>query len=59
MIAISAPTSGTIDYSFDARGGLVKVRPGGSVNNNFTVYYAYDKADNRTNVNLASPAAPP
>ena len=39
----------TITYRYDARGRLVKVERSGSVNNNVTVNYSYDKADNRTN----------
>ncbi|HST36573.1 MAG TPA: hypothetical protein VLK25_08095 [Allosphingosinicella sp.] len=49
----------TITYTYDARGRLVRVVRGGSVNNNVSANYAYDKADNRTNVNVVSPNAPP
>jgi YD repeat-containing protein len=57
--AASAVASETITYSYDARGRLVKVQRSGSVNNNVTANYSYDKADNRTNVNVASPNPPP
>jgi YD repeat-containing protein len=57
--AASAMASETINYSYDARGRLVKVERSGSVNNNVTANYTYDKADNRTNVNVASPNSPP
>ena len=49
----------TINYSYDARGRLVKVQRSGSVNNNVTANYSYDKADNRTNVNVVSPNPAP
>ncbi|MEA3028897.1 MAG: hypothetical protein QOG13_222 [Sphingomonadales bacterium] len=51
----SAVASETINYKYDARGRLVKVQRSGSVNNNVTANYSYDKGDNRTNVNVASP----
>ncbi len=38
----------TIAYSYDAKGRLVKVVRTGTVNNNVTVDYEHDKADNRT-----------
>jgi hypothetical protein len=58
-MAASAVASETITYSYDARGRLVKVQRSGSVNNNVTANYSYDKADNRTNVNVTSPNPPP
>jgi hypothetical protein len=57
--AAAAIASETINYSYDARGRLVKVQRSGSVNNNVTANYTYDKADNRTNVNVASPNPAP
>ena len=51
----------TITYTYDARGRLVKVVHTGTVNNNNQACYKYDKADNRTNVqvNVGSlPACP-
>ena len=47
-LAATAMASETINYSYDARGRLVQVRHSGSVNNNITSNYQYDKADNRT-----------
>lgn len=47
--------SETVTYSYDARGRLVKVERSGSVNNNVSTEYKYDKGDNRTNVNVVSP----
>ena len=58
-IAAAAVASETITYTYDARGRLVKVERSGTVNNNVSASYTYDKADNRTNVNVVSPNAPP
>jgi YD repeat-containing protein len=58
-IAAAAAASETITYSYDARGRLVKVVRTGSVNNNVSASYSYDKADNRANVNVVSPNSPP
>jgi YD repeat-containing protein len=55
LVAAAATASETISYSYDARGRLVKVERSGSVNNNVSASYGYDKADNRTNVNVVSP----
>jgi YD repeat-containing protein len=57
--AVAATASETINYTYDARGRLVQVKHSGSVNNNVTANYQYDKADNRTNVNVTSPNPPP
>ena len=52
MIAVATPISAseTITYSYDAKGRLTKVVRTGTVNNNVQAQYAYDKADNRSNV---------
>jgi YD repeat-containing protein len=50
-----AMASETVTYTYDARGRLVKVVRSGSVNNNVSAEYKYDKGDNRTNVNVISP----
>jgi len=42
-----AAAAETLSFSYDARGRLVKVQRAGSVNNNVTTNYSYDKADNR------------
>jgi len=55
LTAVAATASETITYSYDARGRLVQVKHSGTVNNNVTANYQYDKADNRTNVNVTSP----
>lgn len=52
---MSANASETVNYTYDARGRLVKVERSGTVNNNVKAQYQYDKADNRTNVNVVSP----
>lgn len=54
-VAAAAAATETITYTYDARGRLVKVQRSGDVNNNVTANYTYDKADNRTNVNVTSP----
>jgi len=58
-VAIAAWASETITYTYDSRGRLVKVKREGTVNNNVTANYSYDKADNRTNVTVTSPNPPP
>ena len=58
-VAVAAWASETITYSYDSRGRLVKVVRTGTVNNNVQAEYKYDKADNRTNVNVVSPNPPP
>ena len=51
----AATASETINYSYNSRGRLVRVQHSGTVNNNVSANYSYDKADNRTNVNVARP----
>ena len=58
-VAAAAYAAETITYSYDSRGRLVKVVRSGTVNNNVQAEYVYDKADNRTNVNVISPNPPP
>jgi len=48
-----ASASETITYSYDAKGRLVKVQHSGTVNNNVVANYSYDRADNRTNLNVS------
>jgi hypothetical protein len=55
VAAAAAYASETITYVYDARGRLVRVERTGTVNNNVNANYSYDKADNRTNVNVVSP----
>lgn len=58
-MAVAAWAAETITYTYDARGRLVKVERAGSVNNGVKAEYAYDKAENRTNVKVTSPNPPP
>lgn len=58
-LAATAMAGETITYSYDARGRLVRVVRSGSVNNAVTANYSYDKADNRTQVNVVSPNSSP
>ena len=58
-LAATAVATETINYSYDARGRLVKVERSGTVNNNVKAEYKYDKADNRSNVTVTSPNPPP
>lgn len=44
----AAQATETITYSYDAKGRLVKLVHGGSVNNGVTAEYVHDKVDNRT-----------
>lgn len=55
VVGAAAVASETITYTYDSRGRLVKVVRTGTVNNNVQAEYKYDKADNRTNVNVVSP----
>ena len=49
LVAGAAIAGEIVTYTYDARGRLVKVQRGGTVNNNVATNYVYDKADNRTN----------
>lgn len=49
-----ALASETLTYSYDSLGRLVKVARAGTVNSGATACYAYDKADNRSNVTSAT-----
>jgi YD repeat-containing protein len=49
----------TIAYQYDARGRLVGVARTGTVNDNVSTSYAYDKADNRTNVTVTGSTSTP
>ncbi|WP_293992806.1 hypothetical protein [Sphingomonas sp.] len=45
--------SETQNYTYDAKGRLVKVEHSGSVNSNVVANYTFDHADNRTNLNVS------
>lgn len=49
----------TLTYTYDAKGRLTKVVRTGTVNNNVTVEYEHDKADNRTRVKTTNSSNPP
>ena len=59
MIRIADIASETVQYTYDARGRLVKVERSGTVNNKVSTQYRYDRSDNRTDVNVISPNATP
>ena len=61
LLAIAAPASATetINYTYDAKGRLVKVEHAGTVNNGVKVEYSHDKADNRQNVKVTGSTNPP
>ena len=59
LVAVPALATETITYSYDAKGRLVKVVHTGDVNNNVTVEYQHDKADNRTKVKVTGSPNPP
>jgi large repetitive protein len=48
----SAISSEIVNYTYDARGRLVKTARSGTVNNGVNACNSYDKADNRSNVNV-------
>jgi hypothetical protein len=58
-IVMPATASETIAYTYDAKGRLVKVVRTGTVNNNVTVEYTHDKADNRTRLKTTNSPNPP
>ncbi len=50
----SALAGETVNYSYDAGGRLIKVSRSGTVNNGVSTCHAYDKADNRSSVTVAT-----
>ncbi len=42
----------TITYGYDAKGRLTRVQHAGTVNNGVVAAYAFDRADNRTNLTV-------
>lgn len=57
--ALPSLAAETITYTYDAKGRLMKVVRTGSVNNNVTVEYEHDKADNRTRLKTTNSPNPP
>lgn len=58
-IAMPSVAAETITYTYDAKGRLVKVVRTGTVNNNVTIDYEHDKADNRTRLKVINSPNPP
>ena len=59
FFSAAANAAETITYTYDAKGRLVKVVRTGTVNNNVTVDYEHDKADNRTRLKTTNSPNPP
>lgn len=60
LVGAAAYAAETITYTYDARGRLIQVARTGTINNNVTTNYVYDKADNRTTkATTGSPNPPP
>lgn len=60
ILGVTAYAAETITYSYDARGRVKTVARTGSINNNVTTNYVYDKADNRSSkATTGSPNPPP
>lgn len=57
VAASAAMAAESVVYRYDARGRLVRVERTGTVNDNVTTGYAFDKADNR--LAKKTPASPP
>ena len=59
LSATPALSAETVTYTYDAKGRLTKVVRTGTVNNNVTVEYEHDKADNRTRLKTTNSPNPP
>jgi YD repeat-containing protein len=62
LCSSAASATEKIEYTYDARGRLVKVKRDtavSTVNTNVQACYKYDKADNRTNVTVTTTAPIP
>jgi len=51
-LACVASANETVTYTYDAQGRVVSVVHTGTVNNNVTANYTFDKADNRKNLQV-------
>lgn len=56
LVSGTLSASETVSYSYDAKGRLTDVVHSGSANNGVTQKYVFDRADNRTNVNVTGGA---
>lgn len=53
LVPAVAGAAETVTYTYDARGRLTRVAHSGSVNNGIVTTYAFDNADNRTNLTVS------
>lgn len=58
-LAVPVQAAETITYTNDAKGRLINVVRTGTVNNNVTVDYEHDKANNRTRLKTTNSPNPP
>jgi len=56
FLSVPASAAETITYAYDTQDRLIKVSRSGTVNNGVKACYAYDKADNRSNVTVVTSA---
>jgi len=59
MLLCASPAYSAETVTYDAKGRLTKVVRTGTVNNNVTVEYEHDKADNRTRLKTTNSPNPP
>jgi hypothetical protein len=57
--AVPALATETLTYTYDAKGRVTKVVRTGTVNNNVTTAYTFDKANNRKNVKVTNSSNSP
>lgn len=57
-IGVEAMGNETINYSYDAKGRLVKVERSGAVNNGVKYEYTHDRANNRRNLKVTGSPNP-
>ena len=58
VLSTAAFAAETINYSYDAKGRLIKVVRSGTVNGGVTTSYTYDRANNRKTVVVAGSTNP-
>ena len=59
LAGAAASAAETVTYQYDAKGRLVRVVRTGTINNNVTTEYSYDKANNRKAVVTTGSGNPP
>lgn len=57
LTPVVASAAETVAYTYDAKGRLIRAAHSGSVNDGVVVNYAFDQADNRTNVTVSGASA--